>query len=172
MIKRAFQLGVLLFFGALSTGTWAASQDECAIWLCLPSGFSPAACAAAQAAMIRRVTHFPHPKPALPPFHDCEYKGTLPSGDESEMTSKEGPAAYIPTYKVCTRWSYDRVMETRTCIETKTIPTTIVKNSGCMGDVPACTNIRYAQTYMDGQPMGEAYFFDTQGRKYTAPVIK
>ncbi|WP_282611043.1 hypothetical protein [Pelagibius sp. Alg239-R121] len=53
-----------------STPAYAASQDECAIWLCLPGGF-PSGCGAAYSAFIERITHKPKPKPPLPPFNSC-----------------------------------------------------------------------------------------------------
>ena len=45
----------------------AASQDECAIWLCLPSGF-PAGCSAAKSAFKKRILKR---KPPLPSFSSC-----------------------------------------------------------------------------------------------------
>ncbi|MGH1379145.1 MAG: hypothetical protein ACRBB3_10025 [Alphaproteobacteria bacterium] len=53
---------------------FAASQDECAIWLCLPGGF-PQGCGAAHSAMIKRIKKR---KPPLPSFGSCSVGG---SGD-------------------------------------------------------------------------------------------
>ncbi len=50
----------------------AASQDECAIWLCLPGGF-PQGCAAAHSAMLQRLKKF---KPPLPDFGSCAEGGS------------------------------------------------------------------------------------------------
>ncbi|WP_282610803.1 hypothetical protein [Pelagibius sp. Alg239-R121] len=64
----AFAAGVLI---GTSVPSFAASQDECAIWLCLPGGF-PGGCEAAYAAFIKRINHTPKPKPPLPPFSSCD----------------------------------------------------------------------------------------------------
>ncbi|MDD9900382.1 MAG: conjugal transfer protein TraL [Alphaproteobacteria bacterium] len=45
----------------------AASQAECAIWLCLPGGF-PSGCGAAHSAFRYRIKHH---KPPLPPLASC-----------------------------------------------------------------------------------------------------
>ena len=45
----------------------AASDDECAIWICLPGGFPPG-CGAAAAAMAKRLHRF---KPPLPSWNSC-----------------------------------------------------------------------------------------------------
>ncbi len=58
------------FLSAAYTPGHAASQNECAIWLCLPGGF-PGGCEAAHAAFIKRITHKPKPKPPLPAFGSC-----------------------------------------------------------------------------------------------------
>jgi len=42
----------------------AASEDECAIWLCLPGGFPPG-CESAHGAMHKRLRHGKHPLPEL-----------------------------------------------------------------------------------------------------------
>ncbi len=55
----------------------AASQAECAIWLCLPGGF-PAGCGDAHAAMIQRIKNF---KPPLPPFGACAVDGGANTAD-------------------------------------------------------------------------------------------
>ena len=54
----------------LPSQSYAVSEAECAIWLCLPGGF-PSGCGAAHSAFIDRITHKPKPKPPLPPFGAC-----------------------------------------------------------------------------------------------------
>ena len=57
MINRVCVFLILTLI-SLTFGTgkpaFAASQDECAIWLCLPGGF-PQGCGAAHSAMIKRI---------------------------------------------------------------------------------------------------------------------
>jgi len=52
--------------------SYAASQNECAIWLCLPGGF-PQGCSAAYGAMIDRLKSI---KPPLPNFGSCATEGS------------------------------------------------------------------------------------------------
>ena len=50
-------LGVPVFSVGFSQKSYAASQDECAIWLCLPGGF-PAGCSAAYESIRRPKPYF------------------------------------------------------------------------------------------------------------------
>src|SRR5699024_761104 len=93
-----FLLAAPALFGVFNPAL-AASQAECAIWLCLPSGFGPSECHAAHRAFLHRISP-PHPKPALPPFSDCAMKGTGGNGDD--LSYKQGYAAYVPAQQVCT----------------------------------------------------------------------
>ncbi len=52
--------------------SYAASQNECAIWLCLPGGF-PSGCGAAYGAMIDRIKSRKSP---LPNFSSCSTEGS------------------------------------------------------------------------------------------------
>ena len=60
-----FIIGFSLFFPLPEAK--AASQDECAIWLCLPGGF-PDGCGGAKSAMYKRLKKR---KPPLPSFGSC-----------------------------------------------------------------------------------------------------
>ncbi|WP_282611319.1 hypothetical protein [Pelagibius sp. Alg239-R121] len=68
-------LAASLFIG-VPAPIYAASQDECAIWLCLPGGF-PGGCEAAHAAFIKRITNTPKPEPPLPPFSSCSVDSNI-----------------------------------------------------------------------------------------------
>ena len=61
-----------MFSVGFSQKSYAASQDECAIWLCLPGGF-PQGCGAAYGAMIDRIKSR---KPPLPNFSSCATQGS------------------------------------------------------------------------------------------------
>lgn len=67
---------------------YAVSQTECAIWLCLPAGFSVGECSAAHAAFLERIRKG---KPPLPPFSSCAI-------EESGATS--GNSRYEAGYEV------------------------------------------------------------------------
>jgi len=75
MINRVCVFLILTLI-SLTFGTgkpaFAASQDECAIWLCLPGGF-PQGCGAAHSAMIKRIKKR---KPPLPAFGACSEGGS------------------------------------------------------------------------------------------------
>jgi len=67
MIKNNFKIFAIFFIvlSIFSFKSFAVSNDECAIWLCAPSGFSPSACSSPYDAMIKRVYHHKSPVPSL-----------------------------------------------------------------------------------------------------------
>jgi len=73
-MKRKFRnllIATMVITGVTNTSpAYAASEDECAIWLCLPVGFAFSECTAAYGAMLDRIFSFP-PKPPLPLFGSC-----------------------------------------------------------------------------------------------------
>ncbi|MDA0385575.1 conjugal transfer protein TraL [Vibrio owensii] len=151
-----------------TTSTYAASENECAIWLCLPAAFAVDGCGAAKDAFIDRIKHF---KPPLPSFTSCMYAGDLPSGtpDSSEMSSVTGSAAYVPAREECKRWG----MFGNECMQSEIIPSHIVKNQRCKRaeggerNPRYCTKtINYVQTKLDGQLYGEPYYYDNNGGTY------
>lgn len=75
MKKTAYVLLALILIAMMldvEKPAYAASQDECAIWLCLPGGF-PQGCSAAHNAMIKRIKKR---KPPLPSFGSCSEGGS------------------------------------------------------------------------------------------------
>lgn len=82
----------------------AASEDECAAWLCITVGFAPPECAPAHTAMLKRMARFKSP---LPAFASCSADGT-DNGFEAQV----GVAARIgndrpPRYITGERCEYD-----------------------------------------------------------------
>ncbi|EMC9392301.1 conjugal transfer protein TraL [Vibrio parahaemolyticus] len=150
--------------------TYAASDDECAIWLCLPTGF-PSGCSDAKKAFVKRIKKF---EPPLPNFMSCLFSGDVPSGTPSgsDMNSKNGIAAYIPPRKECVEWRNGK--DWRECIRTEVVPSRIVKDKSCQRNNKEGTQtprhcshtINYVVTYMDGQQYGDTYYFDTSGNTY------
>ena len=63
-----FSLSAILLMPSL---TMAASQDECAIWLCLPGGF-PSGCERAYEEFVDRIKHG---RPPLPDLASCTNEG-------------------------------------------------------------------------------------------------
>ena len=80
VVLAAMGVAAIAFFGAsMPRVASGASQDECAIWLCLPQAFIPSGCKRARRALIKRVT--PRPwrpaKPPLPAFRECAVRGGI-----------------------------------------------------------------------------------------------
>lgn len=154
-------LPVVLSVALFSPSSNAASQDECAIWLCLPSAF-PAGCAAAYSAFRKRVRKL---KPPLPPLASCVVGGgvTLPNGVRSSvMTYDHGLAALVDVRRECVEYTRDDI---GACVRWKTIPRHWVKGTRCRthdgGETPAgCILTRdYVDVFADGVPVGETYYF-------------
>ncbi len=148
----------------ISLPSQAASDDECAIWMCLPSGF-PSGCSGAKSAFKDRVKHF---KPALPNFHEC-VKDTGNSTGGDQFTAKNGIAAFIPSYKVCVRSEYVRrgSESQRECVEWKQTLPEYKKGQRCRYDrddkqrYPLhCTRTyKYSEVYRNGVQYGETHYY-------------
>jgi len=136
ILSLAFALGVL------STAAQAATESECAIWLCLPAGF-PSGCGEAKAAFRHRIKHL---KPPLPDFASCSIGG---DAHTSTMHAKDGYAALIGRRN----------------------PPSIIKDAGCISHLPAgCTQtIRYVDAFVGGKKLGETYYFDETGTEISVP---
>lgn len=141
----------------------AASQNECAIWLCLPAGFPGGACAAPHHAMIRRVERF---QPPLPPFTSCAVSAPVAaSGSRSGVMSfRDGIAAEIPTHRECT--STRRFGQGSSCARWITVPHHYVRGRSCQrglnhANPPYCTNtVHYVQVMgARRQAVGSTYYF-------------
>lgn len=129
----------------------AASEDDCAIWLCLPAGF-PSGCGGAYSAFRDRIRHF---RPPLPPIMSC-----VVGADSSGMTSDYGPAAIIGASRRCVETGgYDSTV----CIRYETVPETYVKGTGCRisdaGEEPrGCTRTgHYIDVFVEGRKAGDTY---------------
>ncbi|WP_321273645.1 conjugal transfer protein TraL [uncultured Vibrio sp.] len=170
MKHKLFMAAITAAFLLPVQPTYAASEDECAIWLCLPTGF-PSGCSGAKRAFVKRIKKF---KPPLPNFASCLFSGDVPHGSPSgsDMSAKDGLAAYIPPQKVCVRW-HER-NDWRICTKFEIEPSKIIEGTSCRISGKEGTRspkncsrtIRYVTTYIDGQPYGETHYFDTSGNTY------
>ncbi len=129
---KKWVLGVVL---TVMASTVLASEDECALFLCLPGGF-PSGCSGAYSAMIDRIKDF---KPPLPSFSVCP-----DAPPNSGVTSNSGYAARIGHGERwvkgtrCMRYGGDRVRV----------------------DPPGCTATGYfGEVYSDGKRIGDTYYF-------------
>jgi hypothetical protein len=89
-MKRILVFGICLssFTCGIKTSL-AASQDECAIWLCLPGGF-PNGCSVAYFAFKDRIKHGKSP---LPDLSSCM---SGPDGSKSNGRYDMGVEYYVP----------------------------------------------------------------------------
>ncbi|WP_045395016.1 hypothetical protein [Vibrio rotiferianus] len=155
--------------------TYAASDNECAIWLCLPSGF-PSGCGDARRAFKKRIKKFKSP---LPSFSSCLYQGVTPS---AMMSARDGIAAYIPQRKICNKWEKIRRGGEwdSYCLSYSIIPARAVKNTPCIihdgkeeetyRTPKYCTHtIRYVDTFMDGKKYGDTHYFSNGGDEISIP---
>jgi len=85
--KSAIMLSMIISSVLLtSTPTLAASEQECAIWLCAPQGFAPSACKGARKALVKRLFRG---KSAMPDLSSCMVGGDSNSNN-TQMTATQG----------------------------------------------------------------------------------
>lgn len=166
--------GALMIFLSVSMGylpypSKAASQDECSIWLCLPSGF-PSGCGGAKSAMKKRLKKG---KSAMPELHECIVKSseTDSSSSYDSTYSKEGVAAYIPERKQCTKWNNQSGNSgNRVCTKFEVIPAHYVKGTSCQrfggsngshkASPDGCTKtVRWAEVWDGPAQVGATYYW-------------
>lgn len=151
----------LLIMTAVPKVSMAASQDECAIWLCMPAGFPGSECNAPHKAMIKRIKKGQSP---LPYFGSC----AVESPQSGNVGTKEGYAAYYYDRVKCTRENNDSG-----CIAFKKLPNKIVNDSWCKKEPyteayrSQCKSIRFIQTVINGAPWGDAVYYDNNGNVYS-----
>jgi len=152
-------LATFALFTLTTPSAFAASQDECAIWICLPSGFGEG-CSGAKSAMKDRVEDHKSP---IPSFREC----SADDGSDNTMGSDDGYAAYIPERRVCTNWKYyNGKGNEKQCSAYKTLPSRYVHHAICRRDrdgnsTPAgCSGtVRFAEVYVNGELAGPTYYF-------------
>ena len=160
---RAFALSALFIFPLLiPQSANAASGDECAIWMCLPTGFMTG-CSGARKAFLKRIKRF---KPPLPSFTSCLVSSPATMASQDVFTSDHGVAAYIPAQEVCTRYQTTG-KDSRTCVESYIKPEQYLKKQYCHRDnrndysnPRGCTGtVKYSEVYRNGELYGEPYYY-------------
>lgn len=150
-----------------ANNSFAASQAECAIWLCVPTGF-PSGCSSAKSAMIDRIKHFKSPLPSLSSCIVSAPSNSLPQ-QASNLRGADGKAAFIPAKTYCAkRTKYDSCAEwarhDAQLIKGESCKITYSSSSGKRVSPANCTKTYYyAEVYIDGQKTGETYYFDKNG---------
>ena len=140
MKKRPLSFALALIIGTLpltiSPTAYAASDEDCSIWLCLPMGF-PSGCGDAKNAFKDRIKKFKSP---LPDFVGC----LLPGSPESGITADEGVAAKMPN------GSY---IEGKKCERYFVGTNQVWRPYKCTG------TWHYVETFDNGQSNGERYYY-------------
>ncbi|NIY83721.1 conjugal transfer protein TraL [Vibrio hepatarius] len=155
----------------------ATNDDECAIWLRLPTGF-PSGCGDAKNAFKKRIKRL---KPPLPRFSSYLFSGKIPNGfssNELDMTTRSGHAAYVPPRSECVRWETSK--DEHRCVKTEIKPSQIIKDQRCHIYQKQSTSrpsdcartISYVETFQNGRKYGENYYFDRFGNPYTEGSTK
>lgn len=129
------------FSGYLTpSSAFAASQDECAIWICLPGGF-PSGCGSAHSAMKDRLEDGKSP---LPNFSSCAI-----SGGENDST----PATRMSNdYVVAAKMPDGSLIKGTTCRVRYNYNGRNTSPSGCVGTV------KYVEVFADNVLMGNRYY--------------
>lgn len=147
-MKRVFIFIISLFICHVNI-SYAASESECAIWLCSPANFGPKECAAAHAAMIDRIKNF---KPILPPFGECDEDANVDG-----MTSYQGKATYVEKHNVCIRTMLWGDHGER-CIESISIPDHYILNRNAFANW-----VYYLEIGNNDGRIGVPYFIGKNG---------
>ncbi|MGL5290027.1 MAG: hypothetical protein ACRC9N_11205 [Aeromonas sp.] len=131
----------------------AASQDECSIWLCLPTGF-PSGCSAAKKAFVKRVKKGKSP---LPDFSSCAAK----DDGASKLTYKEGYAAAFGFKNVCSEYN-----DKSECVSWNSVPQNVQEGTKCRMSSSGhwkprgCTPVKSVDVYVDGIPTGDTFYWN------------
>ncbi len=148
---------------ALSIPVFAADQDDCAIWLCLPTGF-PSGCSGAKSAFKKRIKHL---RPPLPDLMSCVVDA--PDGTMPNMDYQMGVVSYIPASQKCVKYEitgYGNTGPQYSCTQYEEIPAHYV-DGPCIpssysgtGQNGCTATHNYITVYQDGGVIGETYYWN------------
>ena len=142
-VKKYYFLTFIFLTAFNSAPSFAASQDECAIWLCLPAAF-PTGCGAAKSAFKKRIKHHKSP---LPAFGSCAVKSS------SKMNYTMGKIVYIPP-RTCGAFGGAGYYGFGGCTP---FVGGWVKNGSC--PTIGCTTKRYIDIKVDGEEVGSTFIY-------------
>ena len=150
-------IGLTSFYAVTYSNTaLSASQNECAIWLCLPAGF-PSGCAAAHSAMVKRVRKL---KPPLPRFSGCS--------EDGNFSATTAVSAYIPEHEQCVKRGLTPNGDGIGCVEWETVGESWVPRAFCIPEMnddensptKGCTRTDMEiKIYENGQLWGDSPFY-------------
>ena len=166
-MKKLLLSAALSMTGAavLPQTAFAVSQDECAIWLCLPSGF-PSGCGAAKSAMKHRLKHGRSP---LPNLASCMVA-------DEHTNPKDFTYSFMPKRKMaggleCVSWDHSGLFGAKTCTSYKKVPVHYERGSSCYikygtgkdaeyKHIDGCISVvREIKIFEKGKLIGNPYYF-------------
>lgn len=153
MFSKTIGIGIAII--ALVTGAMiplsskAASQDECAIWLCLPGGF-PQGCGSAYSAYIRRIRNL---QPPLPPFAACVVSGDTYQSSQGRYELGSDLWEECPTGTMSLDgYSYYQYVTARHCVDQQCLDANPQALNLLMQGFPAPGNCRITTTTRREKP--------------------
>ncbi len=148
----------------MSGSSKAASEDECAIWLCITVGFAPGECQPARLAMYKRLFEFKSP---LPSFGSCSVDGA--NQNNIDYTWEPASVIYPRRWDPAKGGSW-------TNIPNIDVPGTIVDGARCddltaeslEGNPPmiCAASLSAVTLFENGQPMTDTYYGNDDGNPY------
>lgn len=142
----ATSLIAISFLSAVPTTVQAATEDECAIWLCLPSGF-PSGCGAAKSAFKKRIKKL---KPPLPNILSC-----LAEGSSSTLNFKHDFVAVFDSTRTC------KITGANQCIQWEITPVSEKRGQFCdpRAEGNGCNTMRYVEIFDNQEQIGSTYYW-------------
>ncbi|MGF1907624.1 hypothetical protein [Aliivibrio salmonicida] len=162
MMKRHLPLSFLLCLPLFISLTYspplmAASDDACAIWMCLPTGFGEGCDGPHREFRKRTLKH----QPAMPRWSSCQKETEVGPPVRDVYTNKTGVAAVIPAHTVCAR--HDK----NGCLSSQYIEEKIIKDRQCRYNSKngtrtptGCSHtLNYTEIYKNGFLFGKTAYY-------------
>lgn len=143
----------VLGLSTLPRPAYAASEAECAIWICLPGGF-PSGCAAAYSAFKNRIKY------ARPPLPDLASCVTGPEGGRSTGRYEMGEERFYPCkYGFELDEAKYRMSGQGWCVPTKKVCVYSSNKTDCQSYLARRrSQTRYIKMWVDGKYLGKFFY--------------
>lgn len=159
LMALCFALLCFIILVSFNAPARAASQNDCAIWLCLPAGF-PSGCSGAFDAFQRRIRKL---QPPLPLLTSCIVSSGGRASDGQFQTGRTVYEACRPGYKIVENGSLSSIATQRYCVDQNCSRNLNHKNA--LKHCPHYTPARNSQpnwirVWVDGAYLGEFTYGD------------
>ncbi|MFT5719484.1 MAG: hypothetical protein ACI9T7_003699 [Oleiphilaceae bacterium] len=137
-------LGLFVAASIYSASVFAATEDECAAWICAAGSFAPAECKPPFNAMMKRIKKLKPPLPAISSCPKSKENSSLLASlgvKESQMSHNYGAASIMPSGA--------------------NIKTPCIHYGGDDGEwTPhGCVSGRFIEVFIEGEQEGDTYFW-------------